>query len=171
MQATETRRTRRLGSPFRSPRHQPTHAPRFGPRPTRARPPDRWSRRLRQRDRGSRPRDRETKETPHPERAAPGSGRVLLLALNSVAGAQVPERSPRTSTEPRPIPNQTGTAPGQSDLKSVTFEAPAGKTFPYQTFGGPNGTRTRAAALKERQGRFSRIMIGIRTASPEFAKL
>src|SRR6266540_5548819 len=37
--------------------------------------------------------------------------------------------------------------------------------------GGPNGTRTRAAALKERKGRFCGVLIGIRTHSPRFVKL
>ncbi len=37
--------------------------------------------------------------------------------------------------------------------------------------GGPNGTRTRAAALKERKGGFSGTLIAIRTHSPGVVKL
>src|SRR6266542_1112735 len=37
--------------------------------------------------------------------------------------------------------------------------------------GGPNGTRTRAAALKDRKERFFGALIGIRMHSPRFAKL
>ncbi len=42
---------------------------------------------------------------------------------------------------------------------------------PCRGLESPNGTRTRAAALKERKGRFCGVLIGIRTHSPRFVKL
>ena len=67
----------------------------------------------------------------------PAAAVVFFIALTNVADAQLPQRSPRPSTEPRPIPNQPGTAP-QIALPAGKFamSKPPGAVQLVKTDGG-----------------------------------